>query len=295
MKVAIASGKGGTGKTSLAVSLALALESGEEAQAHARPPLHFMDCDVEAPDAHLFLHPKVEDTGKVEILVPEIDQDRCSLCGDCIEACQFNALALLGPQVLVFREMCHGCGSCTLVCPEKAISELPRSLGRVESGTVGELGFSQGLLNVGEALAVPVIRKLKGWAQPGERGITILDAPPGTSCPVVETVKGTDFVVLVTEPTPMGLHDLELAVETVRELGIPLGVIVNRDGIGDDRVDKFCAREGLPILLRIPFSRRIAEGIARGGTLLDVHPELGGTLREMMNQIKVLSGAEVGA
>ena len=286
MKIAIASGKGGTGKTTLAVSLGLALAE-DHASGSGGPgaPL-LMDCDVEAPDAHLFLSPVWEEEKAVEILIPAIERDRCTLCGDCTEACQFNALALLGEQVMVFPELCHGCGSCTLICPEAAIREVPRGLGRIQRGKAGTMPFLDGLLNVGEAMAVPVIHALKE-AGSADAGTTILlDAPPGTSCPMVETVKGADFVLLVTEPTPSGLHDLELAVEAVRELEIPQGVIINRVGVGDDRVDDFCRREGIPVLLRIPFQRDIAEGLARGKPLLGLRPQLKAQLKDMMDDIR---------
>ncbi len=286
MKIAIASGKGGTGKTTLAVSLALALaEDHPSGNGGPGAPL-LLDCDVEAPDAHLFLRPDWEEERAVELLVPSIDRNRCTLCGECTKVCQFNALALLGEQVMVFPELCHGCGSCTLICPEGAIREVPRGLGRIQRGKAGEIPFLHGLLNVGEAMAVPVIHALKEAGSTDAGTITLLDAPPGTSCPMVETVKGADFVLLVTEPTPSGLHDLELAVEAVRELGIPQGIIINRVGVGDDRVDEFCRREGLPVLLKIPFQRKIAEGMARGKTLLSLRPQLREELKEMIDDIR---------
>ena len=241
---------------------------------------------MEAPDAHLFLQPEWAEERAVELMVPEILQDRCTLCGQCAEVCQFNALALLGEQVMVFPELCHGCGSCSLICPDEAIREVPRELGRIRVGRAGGIPFHHGLLNVGEAMAVPVIHALKEGGIPTSGQITILDAPPGTSCPMVETVKGTDFVILVTEPTPSGLHDLELAVEAVRALGIPQGVVINRDGLGDDRVEDFCRRQEIPVLLRIPFQRDIAEGMARGETLLALRPTLGQELRILMHEIQ---------
>lgn len=284
MKIAVASGKGGTGKTTVAVGLSLSL-------AEDSSPL-FLDCDVEAPDAHLFLHPTIQEEAPASIPVPQIDESRCTLCGDCAEVCSFNALALLGDQVLVFPELCHGCGSCTLICPTGAITEVPRTIGTLEAGSVDGFRFARGVLNVGEAMPVPVIRQLKKWATPEPGQITVADTPPGTSCPMVETVLGSDFVLLVTEPTPFGLHDLELAVEVVRELGLPVGVVINRDGIGDDSVADFCASEGLPILLRIPFDRGTAEGIARGRTLIDIHPEYREALMRMTRRITELVSQE---
>lgn len=281
MRIAVASGKGGTGKTTVAVSLALSL-------AEDGAPL-FLDCDVEAPDAHLFLHPTIREETQASVPVPQVDESRCTLCGDCTEVCRFNALALLGDQVLVFPELCHGCGSCTLICPTRAISEVPRTVGTLEAGPVDGFRFARGVLNVGEAMPVPVIRQLKTWATPEPDQITIADTPPGTSCPMVETVLGSDFVLLVTEPTPFGLHDLELAVAVVRELGLPLGVVINRDGIGDNSVTAFCATEDLPILLRIPFKRETAEGIARGKTLIDIHPEYREVLLQMTRRITELA------
>ncbi|MFC1662254.1 ATP-binding protein [Gemmatimonadota bacterium] len=285
MKLAIASGKGGTGKTTVALGLALSLaEDGSPGDGQVHPPL-LMDCDVEAPDAHLFLQPIIKKRAPAAIQVPRIDPDLCSQCGDCAEVCRFNALALLGDDVVLFPELCHGCGSCTLICPEKAITEVPRTIGRMESGAAKGVQFAHGVLNVGEAMAVPVIRALKAWAEPQPGQFIILDAPPGTSCPVVETVMGADFVVLVTEPTPFGLHDLELAVEMLKELGLPAGVVVNRDGTGYHELDQFCALESLPILLRIPFDRGIAEGIARGKTLIEIRPEYRGLFRRMAQDI----------
>jgi MinD superfamily P-loop ATPase len=278
MRIAVASGKGGTGKTTVAVSVARSLEERSSAPHRARDrkcggSLLFLDCDVEAPDAHLFLNPVIEERVSATVQIPSVDPYICTVCGDCAEACQFNALAVLGDEILLLPELCHGCGSCTLVCPVGAITELPRELGILESGPAGGIDFARGVLNVGEALAVPVIRQLKEWARPEENRITILDAPPGTSCPTVETMSGSDYVLLVTEPTPFGLHDLALAVDVLRELGLPGGVIINRDGIGDASVDEYCAAEGIPVLLRIPFQRDIAEGIARGRTLLEIRPE----------------------
>jgi MinD superfamily P-loop ATPase len=285
MRIAVASGKGGTGKTTVAVSLALSLATDEASIGGARYPPLFLDCDVEAPDAHLFLRPTIEQTAEASVLMPRVDEGRCTLCGLCAEVCEYNALAVLGDEVLLFPELCHGCGSCSLICPEGAISERPRVVGRLEAGHAGALQFARGVLNVGEPMPVPVIRQLKAWARPQPGQLSVVDAPPGTSCPMVEVVRDADFVLLVTEPTPFGLHDLQLAVEVVRELGLAAGVVINRDGIGDQGVDDLCASEDLPILLRIPFQRSVAEGLARGKTLIDVRPEYRDRLRELARDV----------
>ncbi len=267
MIIAVASGKGGTGKTTVAVALAQALAS------QGSPvPVTFLDCDVEEPNAHLFLHPSIERREEVGILVPAVDMAKCTTCGRCAEVCAYHAVAVVGQKVLVFRELCHGCGSCTWNCPEGAIREVLNPTGIVEEGWAGDIRFAHGMLNVGEAMATPVIRHLKRRFLPAE-GVAILDAPPGTACPVVETLRGADFALMVTEPTPFGLHDLRLAVQVARdELGIPVGVVVNREGVGDDRVDRYCQEEGIPILMRIPLDRRVAEAYSEGRPLLEALP-----------------------
>jgi MinD superfamily P-loop ATPase len=266
MRIVVASGKGGTGKTTIATSLALvAAEHGS---------VHFLDCDVEAPNAGLFLHPKVTETKDVGILIPQVDENRCTYCGECAKVCQFHAIVTVGKKVLVFPELCHGCGSCALICPEKAITEQLDVLGVLQGGRASNrIGFTQGTLNVGEPMAVPIIRELKQWELFSSASIEIRDAPPGASCPVVESLRGADFALLVTEPTPFGLHDLKQVVEVTRELRIPSGVIINRDGIGNADVELYCKEIGLPILMRIPMQREIAERIASGKTLLDVSLE----------------------
>jgi MinD superfamily P-loop ATPase len=264
MRIVVASGKGGTGKTTVATSLALA----------AGEVVHFTDCDVEAPNAALFLHPVLDQRQEVGILLPVVDESLCTYCGKCAEVCEFHAIAIIGKKTLVFPELCHGCGSCTLVCPEKAISERLDVMGVLESGmTATGIDFAHGMMNVGEPMAVPIIRQLKKWMPATPPAIEIRDAPPGASCPVVETIRGADFVLLVTEPTPFGLHDLKQVVGIARELGIPAGVVINRDGIGDNAVEAYCAEAGLPILLRIPMERRFAEAIASGRTLVEAAPE----------------------
>jgi MinD superfamily P-loop ATPase len=203
--------------------------------------------------------------------------------------CQYHAIAVLGKKVLVFAQLCHGCGSCALICPEHAISEVPDVMGVLEFGTTrAGIVFARGVMNVGEPMAVPVIRQLKKWIAPQPNQIVIMDAPPGTTCPVVESVRSADFLLLVTEPTPFGLHDLKLAAQIARELNLPAGVVINRDGIGDAGVEEFCAAERLPILMRIPFDRAIAEGIAQGQTLVDMRPECLSSFQSLFNQVRIL-------
>lgn len=269
MRIVVASGKGGTGKTLVATSLALA--AAEQAQ------VTLLDCDVEAPNAALFLKPTLNRRVEAVSLIPEVDAGRCTLCGKCGKVCQYHAIAVLPQKVMVFRELCHGCGSCAVNCPEHAISEIPFAIGLLEFGRAGEMAFGQGTLNVGEAMATPVIRQLKKQAATvpaREATLTILDAPPGTSCPVIETLRGADFALLVTEPTPFGLHDLKLAAEVARDvLRIPTGVVINKDGVGDEGVEVFCREAGIPVLLRIPLDRRIAEAYSDGVPLIHALPE----------------------
>ena len=254
----------------MAVSLALSLAD----EGHDPPPL-LVDCDVEEPNAGLFLRPVLDERRDIVQALPQIDREKCDLCKRCSEVCAYGALAVVGKQVLVFPELCHGCGSCTLNCPTDAIREVADVRGVLERGRARGLGFAQGTLNVGAAMPSPAIRQLKKWVVSGANGrLVILDGPPGTSCPVVETIRHADFVLLVTEPTPFGLHDLRLAVDVARgELRLPVGVVVNRDGIGDQGVEDYCAEERVPILMRIPHDRRIAEACSRGRPLVDALPE----------------------
>jgi MinD superfamily P-loop ATPase len=261
MIISIASGKGGTGKTTVATNLAVSLGQG----------VQLLDCDVEEPNAHLFLSPVFENTEIVPAAVPEVDEEKCNLCGKCGEICQFKAIVVIGNTVLPFAELCHSCGGCMAVCPEKAIRESERVLGIIEAGRSGDLEFVHGRLRIGEAMSPPLIRKVRSFTKPGV--ITIIDAPPGTSCPVIASIKGAGFVLLVTEPTPFGLHDLKLAVGAVRILGIPCGLVINRSDMGDDRVREYAEEAALPILMEIPFDRRIAEAYSRGRMLVEVMPE----------------------
>jgi len=285
MRVVVASGKGGTGKTTVATSLALSL-----AAAGTRPL--FLDCDVEAPNAHLFLTPAFDHRVDVGIQIPRVDEARCNHCGRCAEVCQYHAIVVLGKKVLVFPQLCHGCGSCRQQCPEHAISEVATVIGVLEAGPArADIAFARGVLNVGEPMAVPVIRQLKRWAQPQDGQPVILDSSPGTSCPVVESVRGADYLLLVTEPTPFGLHDLKLAVQIGAALGLPSGVVINRDGIGNSAVEEFCVAESLPILMRIPFDRAIAAGTAKGQPLVDIRQEYLPAFRAMWDRIVDLSQA----
>ena len=287
MRITVASGKGGTGKTTVATSLALSLS---QAQVNGKAPL-FLDCDVEAPNAHLFLRPTIEKAQDVSVLIPDVDTAKCTFCGRCAEVCQWHAIAVVGQRVLVFPQLCHGCGSCTLVCPEDAISEIPNPIGVLEFGFADkDMTFARGVLNVGEPMAVPIIRQLKKQllgpsASQEEPRWVIIDASPGTTCPVVESMRGADFVLLVTEPTPFGLHDLRLAVQVAQELGIPCGVVINREGIGDVGVEAYCQENGIPVLMHIPLDHHIAEGIARGTPLVQIYPEYVERFQKLSAQI----------
>lgn len=282
MILTIASGKGGTGKTTVAVNLALSLAANSSG-----PRQLFLDCDVEEPNAHLFLKPAITERDSVDVLVPHVDETLCAHHGRCTQVCQFHAIAALPDTTLVFPELCHGCGGCHLACPEQAISEQPHQIGIIEAGHAGQISFAHGILNIGEPMATPIIRLLKRRMNE-DFDLAILDAPPGTACPVVESMRGADFVLLVTEPTPFGLHDLRLAVEVARdELALPVGVLVNQDGIGDAGVDEYCSSERIPILMRIPMDRRIAEAYSEGITIVEALPEYKEQFRELMSKIKM--------
>jgi MinD superfamily P-loop ATPase len=276
MIISVASGKGGTGKTTIATSLAAVL--GSKAQ--------LLDCDVEEPNCHILAKPILETSETVTLPVPVVDREKCSLCGKCGEVCRFSAIVVIGKEVLTFPEMCHGCGGCTLLCPEKAITEGPRELGVIETGRAGPVEFVHGRLRVGEAMSPPLIRAVKSKINPEK--ISVVDAPPGASCPVINTVKGSDFILLVTEPTPFGLHDLRIAVDAVSGMGIPLGIVLNRSDLGDHEVPKFCAAKGIPLLAEIPHDRDIAEGYARGELLVTSAPKYIRVFLELFVKIEEL-------
>lgn len=263
MIISVASGKGGTGKTLVTTSLAISLKD--------RSKVQLLDCDVEEPNAHIFLKPVLTGSEAVCIPVPEIDEKKCNYCGKCTGVCAYHALAVILQHVMVFPGLCHGCGACSYICPKRAISEVEREIGLVEWGHSGGIHFVHGKLNVGEAMPTPVIRSVKKQAY--RDGTVIIDVSPGTSCPVVESIKDTDFCVLVTEPTPFGLNDLILAVETVRALKVPCGVIINRAGIGDKKVEDYCQNENIPILLTIPLDMEIARLYSQGVAMVEGMPQ----------------------
>ena len=276
MKIAVASGKGGTGKTTVATNLAVSLTGqGKRVQ--------LVDCDVEEPNCHIFLKPQIDAQQTIAIPVPKVDLTKCTFCGVCAEVCEFGAIACLRENVLVFPELCHGCGGCGLFCPEGAITEAGRSIGVIEKGRAGRLRVVQGRLNVGEAMAPPLIRAVKAAIELND--VTVIDAPPGTSCPVIEAVRDADLVLLVTEPTPFGLHDLKLAVEMVQSLELPLAVVINRYHSIQLDVSDYCHREGVEIIMEIPDDRRIAEVYSNGGLIIDALPNYANCFTDLSERI----------
>lgn len=261
MNIAVASGKGGTGKTTVTVNLALSLEN-----------VQVLDCDVEEPNVYIFLHPQINEIRNVYMPIPKVDKKLCDYCGKCSEFCEFHAIAVIAKEILIFPELCHGCGGCFLVCPKGAICEEKRKIGVIKKGTTAKnIEIIYGELNVGEPMSKPVIKEVRREKDPGK--ITIIDAPPGSACPVIASVYGSDYCILVTEPTPFGLHDLKLMIDVLRENSIPFGVVVNRSGIGDKKLYEYCEKEKIPILLEIPFKRRIAELYSRGIPFVTEMPE----------------------
>ena len=276
MIISVASGKGGTGKTLVATSLVLSLKDKYSVQ--------LLDCDVEEPNDHIFLKPVITSSEVVCIPVPNVDEEKCTYCGKCAEVCAYNAIAVFPKHVLVFPQLCHGCGACSYLCPEEAITEVEKETGIIVSGQSDGIAFVQGRLNIGEAMPTPVIRKVKDQAK--HDGIVIIDVSPGTSCPVVESIKGSDFCLLVTEPTPFGLNDLVLAVETEKKLNIPCGVVINRDGIGNTKVEEYCLKENIPVLFTIQLDTEIARLYSRGITLVEGMPQWKGSFVELFDSIQ---------
>ncbi len=278
MQIAVGSGKGGTGKTTISTSLVLSAET----------DVQYLDCDVEEPNGHIFLKPDITYSETISVTVPKLDESRCTACGKCRDICAFNAIAQFGKTVMVFPEMCHSCLGCFRVCEEDALLEATRKIGVLESGMSGAIHFVHGRVRIGEAMGVPLLKAVKKHADPDK--LTIIDAPPGTSCPFVESINDADYVILVTEPTPFGLHDLKLAVTVLKNFNIPGGVIINRSDLGDDRVLRYCESENIPVLLEIPFQRDIAEGYARGKNLVETVPELRTIFSDLLTNIAFLVG-----
>jgi len=282
MIISIASGKGGTGKTTVSASLALSLmEAGKDVQ--------FLDCDVEEPNAHIFLKPDIQTKEEVFIPVPKINDEKCSYCGKCRDVCAYKAIAVIPPKedrnglVLPFWELCHGCGACSYFCPTGAIEEIGYEIGFIESGQTSCMEFIQGRLNIGATMSPPLIREMKRRIDKSKT--VIIDAPPGTSCPVIETIKESDYCLLITEPTPFGLNDLTLAVEVVRKIGIPFGVFINRADLGDDKTEQYCKNENIPILMRIPFKKDFAAAYSTGKPMVDAFPEYNKKFQKLFARI----------
>lgn len=277
MNIAVASGKGGTGKTTVAVNLALSLER-----------VQLIDCDVEEPNCHIFVKPEEFEAEDVKTLVPEVDESKCTYCGRCAEFCRYNALAVVEGIFMEFPTLCHSCGGCVKVCPENALTESKRRVGEIIRSEKDGVDLLYGVLDIGEAMATPVIKKLKKEAR--DDVATVFDAPPGTSCAVIEAVRGCDFCILVTEPTPFGLNDLKLAVEMLKTLGIPCGVVINRDGMGDEGVERYCKSEKVEILMRIPHDIRIARLYSEGIPFTQQMPEYKRMFKDMYDKIEAICG-----
>ena len=273
MIISIASGKGGTGKTTIAANLALSLEK----------EVQYLDCDVEEPNGHLFIKPKFEHRITFGTPIPVVDQSKCDYCGKCGEICEFSAIIVIKNNVLVFPELCHSCAGCWLVCPQGAISTSHREVGIIETGNAGKVEFIHGRLRIGEAMSPPLIKAVKQNMDNSKT--VIIDAPPGTSCPVIEAVKGSDFVLLVTEPTPFGFNDLKLAVEMIRSIGLPFGVLINRADVGNRDVYNYCRQEHIPVLLEIDNDRKIAEAYSQGIPIVELYPEYVAKFRALYDDI----------
>jgi MinD superfamily P-loop ATPase len=273
MIIAIASGKGGTGKTTVAVNMALSLGS-----------IQLLDCDVEEPNAHILLHPEIHETQPIYSLIPRIVEERCNFCGKCAEFCAFNALFVAPNITMTFSELCHSCGGCSIVCPTNAILEEQKEIATIIKGNVGNIELVYGELKVGEPMPVPVIKAVKKHLR--EDLTVLIDAPPGTACSLVSSVYQSNYCILVTEPTPFGLHDLKITVQVLRDLKVPMGLIINRSGIGDTKIYDYCSEENLPILLEIPFSKKIAELYSKGIPFVKKMPEWKERFQQLFKQIE---------
>lgn len=273
MRIAVASGKGGTGKTF--VSTGLILIKGEGV---------LCDCDVEEPNSHIFLKPEIEEREDFHVKVPEVDLEKCTGCNLCFEKCMYKAILVMGKKVIFHPELCHSCGLCAYVCPEKAIKEVDRKSGIIEKGKKGKILFYHGMIDVGEAMSSPLIRELKKITY--HHDFVIYDAPPGTSCPVIETIKHTDYIILVTEPTPFGLSDLEMAVKAFKDFEIPMGIVINKVMDDIEEVENFSKKHRVPIITEIPFDKKIAELYAQGIHPATEIPEIREIFEEVLKEFR---------
>lgn len=279
--IVTASGKGGTGKTTVATNLALSLA--------AHQPVQFLDLDVEGPNAHIFLKPQELRQVEVNKKIPQVDYNKCNFCGLCADICAFNALVVLDDEVLLFSELCHACGACSYLCPQKAMREKNQSVGVIELAEIDNISFGQGKLNIGEVAAPLVIAALKQYIK--RDGMVIMDAPPGTSCSVIESVRDVDFCILVAEPTPFGVSDLQLMVELLEQLNISAGIIVNRYQERCNAIEDYARQKGIPILAHIPFDRQIAACYAKGQAFTRSLPQYSEIFTEVLSRIEGLVGA----
>ncbi|AFK87362.1 MULTISPECIES: ATP-binding protein [Thermoanaerobacterium] len=276
-KIAVLSGKGGTGKTTVSSNLAKIQKS------------IYVDCDVEEPNGYLFLKPEVEKVKDVNVMIPSIDYDKCTLCGECTKACRFGALMRLTKKILVFDHLCHSCGACYEICPYNAIKEIPKKIGVVRVGRSDDIDFIDGKLNIGEASGVPIIKEIKDLIKETDKNV-IIDSPPGTSCSVIHSVEGSDYCLLVTEPTPYGLHDLKLAVELVKELHLPFAVIINKSGESDSIIEDYCNKENISVIAKIPFKKEYAELYSKGNLLIEEDDEIRHTFENLSQRLMELIG-----
>lgn len=279
MKIAVASGKGGTGKTTFAVNLALYL-------ADKGVKTFYADCDVEEPNGHLFLKPNINDKRRINLPIPEVDNKLCTLCGKCGSICQFKAIAVLKTGIITFPELCHGCGACSYVCKDKAISEKMMGIGWLNIGYSGKIRFINAVMDIGVAKSPALIRKVRNACPDDNTAVVIIDSPPGTSCPVVTSIRGCDLSVLVTEPTPFGAHDLELAIQMTRELQVNCKVVINKSTDYDYIIEDLCRSYGIQIIGKIPDDRRIAEAYSRGITIYEALPDYLDVFREIWKNIE---------